>query len=287
MNSHILAIIEKVRKKINIEGTNLDIKREWWNLKSDLNEFIKDIAAMANNHNGDSSIIIGLDNKGNVYNSPLPYDEAIIQNKHKDKIHPKINIKITEYKFENKIISVIEIPHSDNRPHVILKQGSSENFIPIRIGSSTLTASRNDLNVMFEERLKLAQPNLDISLVEENISWANYAAYKGPCFFVKVKLDNFEGQSPEFITSVTMIERSGEHWQSKYFQFKEKKINSHLKIDSKDIVDSIELYISDKAPTTPNTSRVRPDLDLDSIYLRFECRNGKMIKIPLKPSWFK
>ena len=95
MNQLLQEIIKKAKEGLNVETTNIDIKKEWWDLTvvEGRDEFLKDISAMANNHSNDSFIVVGLDNKGNIYNQPLPFDEAILQEKHKDRIEPRVKIE--------------------------------------------------------------------------------------------------------------------------------------------------------------------------------------------------
>jgi len=287
MNDYLLSIIEKVRNGINVEGTNIDIKRQWWNLKQDLDEFLKDITSMANTHTGDSIIIIGVDKKGVLYDASLPFDEASLQAKHKDKIDPKITIKISEGIIEKKTISIIKIPHSSNRPHIIKKYKSQDNWIPIRFGSSTVTASRADIDIMYAERTKNAEPNLKIRLREKKVIWDNYAGYGRTCFAIRIDLDNFDGQKPEFITNASIVENSGDHWTSKYFLFElgKMKVNEGLEVPANKILQNVLLYVSDEIPTGLLYPRPRPDIDEDSLSINIECRSGRIIKIPIEPAW--
>jgi len=287
MNNYLLSIIENVRKGINVEGTNVDIKRQWWDLTQSSDEFLKDIASMANTHTGDSIIIIGIDGNGILYDAPLPFDEASLQSKHKDKIDPKITIKISEEIIEGKTISIIEVPHSPNRPHVIKKYKNQDNWIPIRFGSSTTTASRADLDIMLTERTKSSAPNLKVSFHEDAIRWDNFAGYKGMSFAVRLDLDNFEGQSSEFITKVTIVENSGDHWTSNHFLFELGRMNidEGLEVPANKILPNVLLYLSDQMPEGLRNRRSMPDFDHDTLSIIFECRSGKLIKLPIKAGW--
>lgn len=287
MNDYLLSIIEKARNGINVEGTNVDIKRQWWNLGKNLDEFLKDITSMANTHTGDSIIVIGIDNKGALNDAPLPLDEASIQNKHKEKINPKITIKISEETVEEKTISIIEIPHSLNRPHVIKKYKNQDNWIPIRFGSSTTNASKVDLDIMYGERTMSPKPDLKIGFHEESIRWANFAGYKGMSFAVRLDLDNFEGQKPEIITKISIVENSGDHWTSNHFLFElgKMKIDEGLEVPANKILPNVLVYLCDRMPEGLRNTRSIPDLDRDTLSLNIECRSGKKIVIPIKPIW--
>jgi len=286
--SLLLSVIERARKGIQVEESNLELKSQWWNWRSELNEFLKDICSMANTHTGDSYIIIGLRENGALQDAPLPFDESKIQAKHKDKIEPKVTVKFEEFLVQDKKISVATIPHSSNRPHVIKKWRDRENWIPIRVGTSTLTASRTDLDEMYDEKDKRKVSKLLVTLFEEKIRWDNYAEYEGPSFLVRLKVDNYEGKAPDYITKVMLVEESGDHWQSKYFRFGGLSPNQEIKIEAEDIVHNLPVYLSDQPPSRPGRPRPRPDVDKDRLVLYIFRRSDKQpLTIPLKAGWIE
>src|SRR5688500_14077949 len=105
-NSVLLSYIDRIRSGNQLESSNLDFKIEWWDFKSNgTKEFAKDVCTMANSHNGDSYIVIGVNDKtGEVVDSPLPLDEASLQEKLKSKINPRVNFTVSNLTIEDKIV---------------------------------------------------------------------------------------------------------------------------------------------------------------------------------------
>lgn len=289
-DKYILSIIEKAKSGINVEGTNLDLKQKWWDLQNNLDEFIKDICSMSNTATGESCIIIGVDKYGGIYNAPLPMDEASIQEKHKEKIDPVLTIEFKEILIGTDTISVVYIPYSKNRPHVIKKYKNSINWIPVRFGSSTQSASRLDLDQMYEERNTKTEPNITVEIFEESLKWGNFAGYGqagGPCFAVKLLIDNL-GDSSDYITNVALIETTGNLWKSTHFFFEGlNRLDKELAVGAHERKSDVNVYISDQMPSGLRNQRRIPDLDKDSMILKIFTRNGKEIKIPIKPCWIR
>lgn len=278
----LLSLIEKAKKGIGIEGSNLDLKWKWWDMRSELDEFLKDVCSMANTPSGDSYIIVGLKENGATQDAPLPDNEAHIQSKHKDKIEPRIPIKLAEFDVGGKTLSVVTIPHSLNRPHVIKKWRGRDNYIPIRVGSSTLAASRSDLDEMYQERYQSKSPSLSLELVEEEVRWDNYAEYGGPSFFACLKVDNYDGQASDYITNVTLAETGGNHWHSKHFKFEGLGLDQPLEVAAREIKPHVLVYISDTPPEGLRNPRGRPSVGRSRFVLRVSTRSGSQVDIKIK-----
>lgn len=282
------SLIEKAESGIQIEETNLDLKTKWWDFNSELNEFLKDICSMANTHTGDSHIVVGLSENGELHNAPLPEDEANIQTKHKDRIEPRLVIKLKEIQIQDKTLSIISIPHSQNRPYIIKKYKNQDNFIPIRVGTSTQTASRLDLDAMYQEREPKTSSNLSVSLYEDRITWDNYAEYHGYCFAVRLNIDNYDGELPDYITKVTLTESTGDKWKSNNFLFQNlKTVDKELKVEAHEVITNKLVYISDQMPTGLRDRRPLPDIDRNSLTLSILTRSNKKIDIKIKPAWIQ
>lgn len=281
------SIIDKVRKGILSEETHLELKRQWWNLQTNLDEFIKDICSMANTCSGDNYIILGLGEDGKLQDASLPYDEATLQQKHKDKVEPILEIQFLEYVIEGKKISIIKIPHSNNRPHVIKKHKNQDNYIPIRFGTSTLSASKIDLDEMYRERNEFDSSSLKIELKEENIRWDNFAGYSGPSFLIRLVIDNLKSQVPDHINQVFLYEKSGENWKGSNFKFEGKAFNEEFVIEKNKRNPHVIVYVSDQPPGSIRNPRGIPDFDRDSLNLNITTVNGKTFEIPLKSGWIR
>lgn len=286
-DSYLTSIWEKAKSGVQVEGTNLDLKREWWNFNTQLEEFLKDTCLMANNHSGESYIIIGMDEDGILHNAPVPEDEANIQSRHKSRIEPIIALRIEEFTLNGSIISVLTIPHSTNRPHVVKRFGNRDNWIPIKVGSSTLTASRADLDEMYKERSASNSPSLRVEWTENKVRWANFAGYGDNSFGVKLTLDNSKGSAPGYITKVTIKELSGEHWESQFFKFDgSKKLNDEYKIEAFDRKTGVNFYVSDLPPRSLRENRSMPDVDRDQLKLILQTLNDEIV-LDIKPGWLE
>lgn len=284
-NDSLKSIIDKVRQGILTEETHLDLKREWWDFQTKLDEFIKDICSMANTQSGDSYIILGLGEDGILQDAPLPFDEAIIQQKHKDKVDPRIHIQIFVHLVEGKKISLIKIPHSNIRPHVIKKYKNHDNYIPIRFGTTILAASKTDLDEMYSERNKYEISNLKIDLKEKDIRWDNFAGYSGPSFLIRLVIDNLKSQTPDHINEVILYEKTGEHWKGNNFKFEGLALNEEFRIDQNRRYPHVIVYVSDQFPGSLHNPRKMPDFDKDSLVLKITTVNSKVFEIPIKSGW--
>ncbi|MBU3979273.1 ATP-binding protein [Patescibacteria group bacterium] len=279
------SIIDKARDNIKVESTNIDLKIKWWDFKEKPDEYIKDITAMANTSTGDSYILIGVGEDGKIYNTPLSIDEASLQEKHKEKVEPKILIHFKEIILEDKKISVIYILHSKNRPHVIKKYKNGFSWISVRFGTSTPSASRSDIDEMYEERDKSKDADIKVDFFDPKIDWRDYSDYRGYCYRVKLVIDNYEGKAPDYITNVVLREHSGEHWKSNFFKFyyRERSFNhkNELKIEAQERLTDVVVFLSDQAPNPSGGHRVKPSLDIDNVDLLISTRSGKEILLPI------
>ena len=285
----LLSIIEKVKKGISIERSGLDLKRKWWNLETyqGLEEFLKDVCSMANAQTGDSYIVVGIDEAtGKIYDAPLPDDEANIQSKHKDEIEPRVKLLINEYKIEGKTLSVLTIPHSLQRPHVIKKYSNWRNWIPVRFGTSTLTASRSDLDEMYQERYKSHTSDIHIRLFEEKLRWGKYSQFGGYCFMVRLSVDNYGGGAPDYIVKVALHGSNG-GWKSRYFMFEGMMLDQELRVGAHERKLGTQLYLSDLSPDESVKKRAIPEISSEPLHLSVYCRSGKSVDILIKTEFLE
>jgi hypothetical protein len=284
----LVSIIEKVRNGFGVERTNIDLKRRWWRFDkpSDYNEFLKDICAMANTQNGDSHIILGVDEKGKVFNAPLPEDEGTIQSRHKDAIEPRIKMVINEYDIEDKTVSVITIPHSKNRPHMIKKYKDNRFWIPVRFGSSTLTATRSDLDEMYNERDRSTESALHVRLYEDDVYWGFHGHYGGCSFLVRLTIDNYSGGAPDYLVNARLRPERDQSWRTEHFLFEGYKPNEELKIGSHERQHNVHLYVGLDAPFEDKNCPM-PEMIDNQLKLKLYARSGKEFEMPIKREWIK
>jgi hypothetical protein len=175
-------IIAKVKNGIPVESNKEDIKRIWYDLSSEkgATEFCKDLSAIANTVGPEGLLIIGIDEKtGEIFDSPLResgiLDEAKLFNLVIKKIDPPVDFQLHTISVEGKSISVLTIPPSSRKPHLIREFGffnkegvqvrKEDNKIFVKKGTSTYPATKYDLDLMYYDRAN-AFPDfeLDVSL---------------------------------------------------------------------------------------------------------------------------
>lgn len=140
------------------ENNKIDLKRQWRNLNdnNDQNEFAKDVCAIANTVGLEGCLIIGISESGETFNSPISSSglndvAQIFQLLVKRTSHAPV-IDISQIKLGNDIISLVKIPPSLDKPHVVKKHNNRDNAIFVRKGTSTLFANKSDLDLMYYDR---------------------------------------------------------------------------------------------------------------------------------------
>ncbi|MCT4508364.1 MAG: putative DNA binding domain-containing protein [Tepidibacter sp.] len=140
--------ISKLLKKP--EGAKLDYKLKI-NLKTqaEKKELAKDILAIANTYGGRGYIIFGIEDKTKniVGIQKDSYVEEKIQQILSNRIEPPVSIKMEYEEYEGKILGILTIFKSNQKPHQLRQNGS----FYIRRGSTTDIARRYEVASMFEE----------------------------------------------------------------------------------------------------------------------------------------
>ncbi len=164
VNSYIKQSIEGLEK----ENPKLDFKRNWYDLKttSGINEFLKDTSAIANSFGLDGYIIIGYDEKDKSFRDTFfsecgLRDSSDLMNLIIKKVDSLFHINYYDIQIDNHSLSVLHIPPSIDKPHVIKlyqtlnKDGTlrdEQNRVFVRKISGTFPASKHDLELMYYDR---------------------------------------------------------------------------------------------------------------------------------------
>ena len=163
------------------ENNKLDFKAKWWdmshyvNLNSEsLNEFLKDLTAMANTPGDTGYIIVGLDEEtGSIKPAHIPLDQSKLQGIICRRVEEPFDFTVYEVPVDGQNLSVIEIPPSLRKPHVIKEYRSKKgfhnfNYIPIRKNTTTHVANKYDLDFMYFEKntRTIVDYGLDIKVQE-------------------------------------------------------------------------------------------------------------------------
>jgi hypothetical protein len=167
----VLAIVNQhinlARQNSDEEYRKVEFKYKWYDLKNEheIMEFLKDVCSMVNAFGPDGYIIIGFDAGQGFNNSTLKDSKLNDETELIDLVNSRVDrmFHLTNYDviFEGKSLSVIHIPSSINKPHVIPKYKTwdkkgneriEEHKIWVRYGKSCRPASRNDIELMIYDR---------------------------------------------------------------------------------------------------------------------------------------
>lgn len=136
------------------EGTKLDFKRQI-DLKTESarKEFAKDICAIANSRGGRGYLVIGIEDKSKriVGIRKTDFTEEQIQQIVSSRCEPPIPISLEYINYKNKLVAVINIYQSNQKPYQFRENGA----FYIRRGSTTDTMRKQELVTSFQENMNL------------------------------------------------------------------------------------------------------------------------------------
>lgn len=159
----IKGVLNNIQPGASLENPKLDFKAKWYDLKDDeqINEFLKDSSAIANTPGLDGFIVIGYDEKANVY-SPSVFKDCKLKDENEltNLLIKRLdrNFRIANYDItvDGHPLSILHIPPSFDKPHVIrnyTKNGkSTEHRVFIRHGSTVRVATKYDHDFMAYDR---------------------------------------------------------------------------------------------------------------------------------------
>ncbi|WP_336516041.1 RNA-binding domain-containing protein [Pollutibacter soli] len=170
------------------EYRKVEFKLQWYNLKDpkEIMEFLKDLTAIANSFGPDGFIIIGFHaergfQKATLKDSNLKDESDLVDlvNKEVDRI---FHFSIYEVVFEGNLLSVIHIPPSIDKPHIIRKfrkwdkkenETIEEHKIYVRYGKTCRIATRSDIELMYYDRKNIIpEYKLSITVAKYNLHFS-------------------------------------------------------------------------------------------------------------------
>ncbi len=157
----VSSYVEQSIEGLTIENSKFDFKRVWYDLKDEqgAQEFIKDSSAIANTYGPDGCIVIGFDDKAKEFTDvTLPIDPSEIINLINKRVDRLFEINTYDIKLFDHSLSIIHIPASLDKPHVIRnyksyhsdgkEKQSLQNVIFVRKNTRRDFATRYDLDLM-------------------------------------------------------------------------------------------------------------------------------------------
>lgn len=144
------------------ENEKLDFKAIQYKNKESL---LKDIMALANSDAYETKyIIVGIKAKPDgskdiigicesEFKDSSEYQQLILSN-----IEPDINIDYFQHKYKNKLIGILKIDKTNNKPYIMKKKYGrlEKGLCYIRKGSSQMIASRSDYDQMYQDKSKFS-----------------------------------------------------------------------------------------------------------------------------------
>ncbi|MDR2271356.1 MAG: ATP-binding protein [Sphingobacterium sp.] len=153
------------------EGINLDFKLLTYDFKKGDEKFIKDILSFANTiRTDDSYIIFGVENChgiNNLIGVNEFQDDAILQQKVKNKVWPKPIFSSRTFEFQDKVFGIIKIPiHNYERPLTATQnmKGIEVDTVYVRNGSSNAVANASEVIAINQWMRKLSDNPSSLSL---------------------------------------------------------------------------------------------------------------------------
>jgi Putative DNA-binding domain len=162
-------ILQSLDGGSGIENNKMDFKREWHQLteQDGQSKFLVDVCAIVNSYGGgDGFLVIGYDEKSKIFHSS-PFSITKLRDSSdligiiKRKVDRPFNLQLIEMEFidngiNKSILSIIHIPPSLDKPHVIrnlfLESREHLNEIFVRKGDRNDRASKADLDLMYAEK---------------------------------------------------------------------------------------------------------------------------------------
>jgi hypothetical protein len=155
------------------EDSTIDWKLKWWDLAvpESIDEFRKDICALANSSPSDGGLILLGVSPSSTHNAPPPRDESALQ-QILGSIEPPPRVHLETINIDGAELSLLYVDPPFDRPYVSKYRGRRSVFV--RRGSSTDTATRFDLDSLYSRRKRL--PALSVGW----IIWEDLFAKEAP-----------------------------------------------------------------------------------------------------------
>ena len=264
--------IRNAENGLQSENPKFDFKFKWYDLSQkdrDYYELIKDCSAMANSIGNDGIIAIGYDDKRCLYNESKITSSGKLESLEIYKILggnivEMFDINIYEERINDKIFSVLHIPNSISKPHLIKdykrnwKDGESKvtekNKIFIRKDTGTKEANKYDIDLMYIDRKNII-PDYLLYVDAIKIDFGNYSKRKETIqFVIFFSIENL-GKRPVAISDITLQARLPNHTVEFKLEGKVTQVGLIAKHSAKDlIIKSGELkYINELVFTAPGT----------------------------------
>ena len=153
-----------------VERSKIDFKLRWYDLRNDKerNEFVKDTSAIANTFGPDGFIVIGFDPAPPTKYQDAKFSDCNLKdtsdmlNLLKDAVTFLFDVDVHEISVSGHTLSVIHLPPSIDKPHVIhkfkrfdrdgVKTSEEANRIFVRKLTTNSIATRSDIELMYYDR---------------------------------------------------------------------------------------------------------------------------------------
>lgn len=289
IKSHIYQSQEGLSK----ENPKFDFKRQWYNLKDekDIFEFLKDTSAIANTVGLDGYIVIGYDEKtseffDSIFSNSGLRDTNEISGILMRRIDEPFDINTFDIEIDNHKLSVIHIPPSFYKPHVIKKykkfdnkgilKSEEDNKVFVRKNTSCVSATKYDIEMMFYDRKNII-PDYDITC---NLNPLATNFRPDNTILTSIVVENIGRRSIAINEIILEIEVSESRIIVAYSQSKLNKINIIVEpnkiYNDPDLIFNIKEHIELKELFTTNQEQI--DFIKEKVKIKeIRLSNGKVI----------
>lgn len=181
--------------KQEIEHAKFEVKTTWYKLKQkkDISEFIKDTSAMANTFGPDGFIVIGYNHSERKF-TPARFSDCGLKdvtdlrslvNKRVEQI---FDFELYDVDIEGKLISIIHIPPSLTKPHVIknyqtfnnedIFKREEQHRIFVRKTGGVAIATKYDIDLMYYDQKNIT-PDYRVIITVSNVGLNINPIYSG------------------------------------------------------------------------------------------------------------
>jgi len=304
----VTSYIDQSIEGLDKENPKFDFKAIWYDLKSPkgVSEFLKDTTAIVNTFGPDGYIVVGFDDKKKEFTQATFKDSKLrdssdVINLINGKIDRLFVVNTVDIEVKGNKLSIIHIPASIDKPHIIKKyityendghiKKEEENKIFVRKNSRAISASKYDIDLMYYDRKNIdpdyeLRANSHIKATVFNINLENKLQLS-----TNLTIENI-GRRPVAISALTLILEIGDRDSRESFKMisDPKYLGNNLIIKSGEISNKRIDFFSKELLRLPDNreknmkQRYFNDKrkDIDYANLEIKLANGSIIFSELK-----
>lgn len=140
----------------------------------------------------------------------------------------------------------------------------------------------DNANPMKITKKKKKKENIEFTLSDEKVEWANYGVgrFIFSSFKFDLKIDNYSSNRPDYISVSAKAELPNDKvWEGKHFLFeKSKKSDESFKISANGIQE-ITFFVSDHKAISNTQRQLMPEIKMETLKFIVTARSGKKVML--------